>query len=275
MSNYRIFPIGEPDREIHTNPCHIGGYRINSYQKIHLIPTLEEVLSDADVGPFNKGNFVQYLASSHCLENYEFIVSMNQYMEQKEERERWWRYIMTTFLVDDALKEINLPCKVRVGLLRGEGELPSEYMVGRARLIVYDMLLESYNDFIRAVKLQPSTECFRRKSDSVAPSPSPVPGLPVPWTPELAGMAAARGPGTHNDVFSPLSSPHIAGYGDEKTPETMASDHCDARNNSNSSGGGSRGSSIGLLMDSFKNRDLVNWRKTAKKLRIRRSLNEI
>lgn len=263
MSNYRIFPICEPDINI-TNrnkeiPCQ---YILFGEEKIQNVPNLEDIMNDKSVGPFNKGNLVQYLSNSHCLENYEFVVFMNKFLAETRivEKKNTWQYILMTFLLEDALKEINLPCDIRNGLLECEEEYPREDLAMKAKMIIYDLLCDSYHEFVKLMKLQIHADCCKHKIQGCS---------------QEAGELESYRPKGHSfafELFSPLSSLHAVDFDDSDVNEIT---HTNSMGASRHNSTGSRGSSIGSLVDSLKNNDLVNWRKTVKKLKIRRFLNEI
>lgn len=261
MSKYRIFPIGEPDigtvSRTREPPCE---YLLLDDQRSNIVPSLADIIGDKSVGPFNRGNFIQYLSNSHCLENYEFIVFMSKFLEESREevKKNAWKYILMTFLLEDAVKEINLPCGVRNGLVECDGDYPAEDMALKAKMIIYDLLCDSYNDFVKVMKLQLHSDCQHKTA----------------LYDELANAALhhhdfrPKGHSFAFEQFSPLS-----------TGNTVELDNDDDINNDKNDmvprEAGSRGSSIGSLVDSLKNNDLVNWRKTVKKFRFRRFLNEI
>lgn len=267
MSNYRIFPICEPDITItHRNkeiPCE---YLILEEEKSQNVPSLEDIINDKSVGPFNKRNLVQYLSNSHCLENYEFVVFMNKFLAETRsvEKRNAWQYIVMTFVLEDALKEINLPCSVRNGLLECDGEYPSEDLALKAKMIIYDLLCDSYHEFVKLMKLQIQADCYKHKPHGCSREAGELENHSICFRPKGHSFAF--------ELFSPLSSSQAVEFDDTDVNEIT---HTNSMGTSRHNSTGSRGSSIGSLVDSLKNNDLVNWRKTVKKLKIRRFLNEI
>jgi len=152
--------------------------------KVHTIPSLDELLhQDFEDTFYNRANFVTYLSNIHCLENLEFILDLNEYLQKKTHED--WLAIYEKFLKTNAPSEINLPYKLRELLCGNHLEHavekvetkeiptvsticpgPSEETLVKVKRFVYDdILINLYNEFVKHMKGK-SGECvYRRRSD--------------------------------------------------------------------------------------------------------------
>lgn len=242
---------------------------------VRVIPLLDDVLAatapDPSHGPYNKVNFVQFLSSSHCLENLEFIVELDcfQRLLGPVDPLTHWRIIYRAFFLDDLLKEINLPHVIKCRF--SEDAMPLDADLACARNIIYELLLDSYNEFIKHTKATQDGANFRRRLEIIPPE------LP----PQSAGRKLHSKPPIPRSVQlldSPETLP-VEQFVDE-TP-LLTRNNSTATNllsptlaNSNLNAS-SRGSSIGSIVEGLKNNDHINWVKAVRKFKFRRFLNDM
>lgn len=163
-------------------------------------PSLDTLIANNLSTPFppafSRSRFVEYLSSCHALENFEFIVELVRFCIHFRTDLGAWRLIYMNFIAVDLSREVNIPCTVRERFQ--PHEIPHDDDLHSVKMAVYDILLDSYNDFIRVTKRQmgypysrssvsatvlPATAgaseniMHRRSSDIVAPE---VPLAPVP-----------------------------------------------------------------------------------------------
>lgn len=136
------------------------------------IPSLQDLL-DKDSShkpPYSRSNFIKYLTSLHCLENYEFIYEVNKFNHLKDPKDKMkkWDAIIKTFLLDDSSKEINLPHQLKKSLLV---KLPSSDSLKKSYKVIYELLLDSYNQFINTTRKQNMSSFTNHQSHSL---PIPV-----------------------------------------------------------------------------------------------------
>ncbi|KAG7191598.1 uncharacterized protein KQ657_002993 [Scheffersomyces spartinae] len=142
---------------------------------------------------FSRSRFVEYLSGCHALENFEFIVALVRFCIHSRSDIGVWRLIYNNFIAVDLTREVNIPCEVRNRF--EPHQIPHDDDLHLVKMAVYDILLDSYNDFVRVTKRQmgyPYTSTsisspppadtigspiHRRSSDYVAPD---VPLAPVP-----------------------------------------------------------------------------------------------
>lgn len=247
-------------------------------------PSLAEVLQGYSMGPFSRGCFYEYLVGRHCSENYEFVVNVDRYLECSlpEEEHRAWLYIQRSFLLDTSNKEINIPYDLKVLLAHQPDPMcVCREEVYRARDMIYELLEDSYREYIRSVRGRRSSSVVppaRRVSDAVPPdalwggSATGASRTLLPTPPAELGarpVANASACGSSYLLTSPISVLQAITSSDEDLEKLERQ-----RENSAGTMTSSRASSISSIMDSFKNSDLVSWKKAAKKLKIRRFLNE-
>ncbi|CCE85583.1 Piso0_005193 [Millerozyma farinosa CBS 7064] len=153
--------------------------------------------------------------------------------------------------------------------------------VYRARNMIYELLEDSYREYIRSVRGRRSSSVApsaRRVSDAVPPDAlwggsaaaanrtlSPTP--PAEFS--LRPVANAGACESSYSLTSRISVSQAITSSDEDLEKSARQ-----RENSASTMTSSRGSSISSIMDSFKNSDLVSWKKAAKKFKIRRFSND-
>lgn len=241
---------------------------------VRVIPLLDEVLSatapEPSHGPYNKVNFVQFLSSSHCLENLEFIVELDSFQRLlgAVDHQAHWRIIYRAFFLVDLLKEVNLPHAIRCRF--SDAEMPQNADLACARTIIYELLLDSYNEFIKHTKATQDGANYRRKLEIIPPELPPVASGRKPhYKPIPRSIQLVDSPETlpvdqfaddtplltrNNSTATNLLSPTLANL------------------NLNAS---SRGSSIGSIVEGLKNSDHINWVKAVRKFKFRRFLNDM
>lgn len=262
--------------------------RRRSLDRDAVAPSLDEILQGYSVGPFSRGCFYEYLVARHCSENYEFVVNVDRYLDCSlgEEEHSAWLYIQRSFLLETSNKEINIPYDLKVLLSQQLDPMcVCREEVYRARGMIYELLEDSYREYVRSVR--------GRRSSSVAPSARRVSEAIPPealWSGSASGATAgadrtllptppadlgarpvgnASACGSSYLLTSPISVLQAITSSDEDLEKLERQ-----RENSAGTMTSSRASSISSIMDSFKNSDLVSWKKAAKKLKIRRFLNE-
>lgn len=152
-------------------------------------PPLEDVLKGKCLDPFSLEQFATYLESFHCVENLEFILGIKKIIQHQQKREvgeegedeeaskydglpspiqRLWDTLYKDFLLETSHKEVNLPHSTRAELLKFKPEslqLPPKQLVLQSSKIVYELLTDSYSEFIKFI----SPHGNRRTSEAVPP----------------------------------------------------------------------------------------------------------
>lgn len=140
-------------------------------------PTLDEVLNNIAPPPYTLSAFMNYLSQNHCLETLEFILESKRYYESyrslvepaKEsivttncsasiDLSLLYQLLLTTYILPGAAREINLPAKVRDGLLQNKttSTPPSPEILDPAVRSIRDLMEDSiFVSFLNS----PST-CF-------------------------------------------------------------------------------------------------------------------
>lgn len=164
-----------------------------------LIPPLEEIVAPdppANCGPYSRANFVAYLAAAHCTENLEFVVEVDRFQADLRNSQKsgnthtspenspdvvpgsepsafdslfhQWQVLHKVFIAKDLIKEVNIPWTLRLSLHSTQLPLPSK--LAQARCIVYELLLDSYNEFIfHTRECTNDSTTIRRRLEAVAP----------------------------------------------------------------------------------------------------------
>ncbi|CUM67215.1 uncharacterized protein PRCAT00004908001 [Priceomyces carsonii] len=216
-----------------------------------VVPPLEDIVENTfQIGDYTRENFKQFLSSIHCIENLEFVTEVNQYLKADiSEYETLWERIYNTFLREDSEKEINITHTMRQTF--SIDKLPYMEDLQRAKLLINDILLDSYYEYVRSVKM---SQALRRQSEPIPPERSITPDCHLKL----------------HDIGTPSSSTSESTdvFDQEDTDMVSASK---GRTNST---GSSRGSSIGSIVDSLKHNDYIPWKRTVRKFRIRRFSND-
>lgn len=127
-------------------------------------PTLDEVLNNIAPPPCTLSAFMNYLSQNHCLETLEFILEAKRYcesyrssMESTSESiettngsanidlTHFYQFLLTTYIMPGAAREVNLPVKIRDGLLRNKttSTPPSPETLESAVRNIRDLIEES------------------------------------------------------------------------------------------------------------------------------------
>jgi hypothetical protein len=291
-------------------------------------PSLEEVISGECEAPYTLAQFASYLETFHCVENLEFILGMKKMVDLQTslllpvslETTLLWSTIYQDFLLDSSPKEVNLPHIVKLELLRfipHECQIPPTPLSLQSTKIVYEMLTDSYVDFIRH-----SSPGYRRISESSVPPNLNFKYIDLPKSPESLlvheddliftsvappGASDVTAAAPRATLYKSMPRPSFSHFHLEAAKEmedqskfavyslpsslpspkpattTNSAAHADAvvtpllltapsRNNSASSS--SRGNSIGSIVESLKVGEHISWRRTVKRLKFRRFLNQ-
>ncbi|ABN67863.2 predicted protein [Scheffersomyces stipitis CBS 6054] len=284
----------------------IFNYSINNNQSIHIIPSLDDLLDDSKSKDnyYTKQNFIEFLSNIHCVENLEFVMEVNELIRHlgSDLALVKWQSMYENFISINSISEINLPCMFRQQF--NYNDIPSHHLLAKCKRIIYDdILINLYNEFIKATKsrmdneLKNSNIVYRRKSEIISPESSAVIDYSSNSSPvSNATIKKARSPSYLDPAFYPdlfarncntdttymiLDESIINGDDeDDEDDEDMEGNsratfsHDSTRNNSSSSQtSNSRGSSIGSIMDSFKNVDYIKFAKV-KKFKFRRASND-
>lgn len=270
------------------------------FPKSYTIPSLDEIICPnthlSDCGPYNRGLFVQFLLTSHCMENLEFVVELDRLLKsyhsldspsgpasvaslENDRLVHQWSVIYKVFLQHDAIKEINVACETRQNV--HDNQLPSHRQLLQLRSLIYELLLDSYNEFVSYIREAHNDRTTRRRRLEIVP-------------PEFKLAPQER---AYPVVFENVPRSLAPALPDEKPPQLSAQwdraleqmeqgkDHrlsglelvLDLSRSRTALAGtiltriSSRGSSIGSIVDNLK--DYSGW-KTVKKLRFRRSSND-
>uniref|UniRef100_A0A0L0P5D7 Uncharacterized protein n=1 Tax=Candidozyma auris TaxID=498019 RepID=A0A0L0P5D7_CANAR len=282
------------------------------------IPPLDEIVAPSreptNCGPYSKANFVAYLAASHCTENLEFIVELDRFIaavgdlsranlsapvdspaQRIAEQDRLlhqWRVLYRIFIAKDSIKEVNIPWTLRSTFL--EDILPLLADLSHTRGVVYELLLDNYNEFILHTRETTNDSCtLRRRLEIVAPDQQPpvfnnsssfadhdVAPCP-PFTPSREKSCSAAG---LKDQWEKALLDFELGKTEEyectnPDPSSDSTSNYGSSRSRNGSDGtvssmrtSSRGSSIGSMVDNIKG--YSNLKKAVRKFKHRRSLAE-
>lgn len=263
------------------------------FTSTYTIPTLDEVINDVhlhDCGPFNRGSFILFLKSSHCMENLEFFVEVDRLLQSISTHEdtaffsdettrdnlevlQHWLLIHRAFLAKDSTKEVNLSYKVALMFL--PHILPSHSDLLLIRKLGYELLLDTYNDFISHTRELTNDKITRRRClDILAPELTSselnllIPRLSVAcinecsidlsdeWEKALKVYEESRDSGSLCSKCA--NTPNRARINDSSS---LLTPNCSTRC-----------SSIGSLVENIK--DYSGWNKTIKRFKMRRSSQE-
>lgn len=238
------------------------------------------------------------------MENLEFVVELDRFLQNAHdvtspqllsdsaimENDRLlhqWRVMHKVFLQDDAIKEINIPYLIRQDL---HGEiLPSEKQLCHIRGLIYELLLDSFNEFVNHTREMNNDRSTRRRRLEIVP---PEFKTSLPTSDKNCAVVFENVPRSLFPHASEHKPAELRAHWDkaleqfEQNKELVGvSVHVLSRTELNvdlprsrtalsgtiSTRASSRGSSIGSIVDNIK--DYSGW-KTMKKLRFRRSSND-
>lgn len=129
-SDSNVSPVGDSNAQRMRNNLRSKPY------KTAWPPTLDDVLNNKPPPPYNLRAFTKYLSQNHCLENLEFILEAKRYRQRYEslveapEESRvttyssrislsmLYQFLLTTYILPGAPREVNLSVNVRDALLR-------------------------------------------------------------------------------------------------------------------------------------------------------------
>lgn len=259
----------------------------------YTIPTLDEVINDKhlrDCGPYNRSSFLLFLKTAHCMENLEFFVEIDRLLQNLNvkddpaffsdistrnvhELRKHWLLLYRIFLAKDSAKEVNLPHKVALKFL--PHILPSLSDLSVIRKLGYELLMDTYDDFISHTRETTNDRTTRRRCLDIlaAEVRSPdlddlIPHLNVScinensldlgdeWEKALRVCEQSRETGS---VCSNCGSGPRPGRSSDSS--SLLIPLCSTRNYS-----------IGTFVDNLKGHSV--WNKTKKRLRLRRSSQE-
>lgn len=253
----------------------------------YTIPSLDEIIAPdahiADCGPYNRSSFVEFLAYSHCMENLEFVIELDKLLaNMRQQRDdavlmsdasirhallllHQWSVIYRIFLTHDAIKEVNVACASRSRLHPEVLPAPAELLPLRAG--VYELLLDSYNEFVAHTRETKKDGTVRRRRLELVPPDHHYPSL----VPHVASPSDATDIRQQWDRAL-LEFEHTKT--DRSSPTSLAEDAALPRSRNGSAGTistrpSSRGLSIGSIVDNLKD----SW-SMVRKLRRRRSSND-
>lgn len=240
-----------------------------------LAPTLSRTLETAS-GAFSRPAFIEFLSLSHCLENLDFILETDKFMDmsrqlhdsvffsdavtnQNSQLLLHWKAIFNTFLDRDAVQELNIPAS-SVSCLNAD-ILPSQADLTRLRKLVRELLQSNYNDFLYYVRENSQLQggVRRRFLESVAPDHLCRP----------VAQAATRLPLNTNQDLAVQWDEVLDIYESAKLESDSNITSRAGSAGTVSTRPSSRGLSFGSIFENLK--DYASWKKTVKILRPRRA----
>lgn len=272
----------------------------------YIIPTLDEILSGhsclQDCGPYNRCNFVQFLNATHCSENFDFTVQIDKFLlllnavhqehllddnliRANDHLQRRWSQFHSVFIAQNSEMEVNIPYTLRVDL--HASVLPSRGQLLQVRRVIYELLLDSFNEFISHTReLNHDSSVRRRRLEAVPPeSPAFVHFEPMAHSSRLCRSSVADCV-HHKELrqhwekaLEEVESKSRGSNSSSGNTSDSSATPAGSRNGSAStlpskpsSRSSSRGSSITFIVDNIK--DYSGWNKTKKIIQRRRSSQE-
>lgn len=254
----------------------------------YTIPTLDEVIKDdhlRDCGPYNRRSFILFLRTSHCMENLEFFVEVDRLLQSVASKEdpaffsdelirdmqelrEQWLLIYRVFLGKDSAKEVNLPHKVALKFL--PHVLPTTTDLVMIRKLGYELLLDTYNDFISHTRETTNDKTTRRRCLDLMAAEVTSPDL-AQTIPRLT-VACIHECSDLSDEWEKALRVYEESRSSSSICSNCANGPTRARQSDSSSllavNCSTRCSTLGSLVDNIK--DYSGWNKTKKKLRLRR-----
>ncbi|GMM29185.1 hypothetical protein DAMA08_019010 [Martiniozyma asiatica (nom. inval.)] len=139
------------------------------------IPRLHDILDDkvAPQSPYSKLNFVQYLVTKHCIENYEFyseiIAIINNYdFYKRHHTTADWFSIYTEYIEGEV---VNLPDSLLNNITKNE--LPDLESLKQMEKTVSGYLYMTYCEFVAGIKKEQEIAIENYSSSSVKSLGSP------------------------------------------------------------------------------------------------------
>lgn len=277
-----------------------------NFRLTYTLPTLDEIISHSscllDCGPYNKCNFLLFLNNFHCAENFEFVVEIDtlisktsaadnealmddDYITEQDLLLRKWNLLHSTFICPSSEKEVNIPHSLREEF--HASILPFTDQLVRVRQFVYELLLDSFHEFIQFTREQNQDTNVRRRTLEAVPPEAPRivhfepcqnlgttrrqlgsecdyhKGLRDEWEKALEESESKL----HGSLSSSRTGSETSPVGELSRKNSAA--HYSSRSSSRAS---SRGSSIGFIVENIK--DYTGWNKTRKIIQRRRSSQE-
>lgn len=125
-------------------------------------PTLADVLSNSAPPPWTLSAFTAYLSQNHCLENLEFTMDAERYIQRYDEMiahmsgipieceecdilRSLWHRLLHAYIIPDGAREINIPSNIRQMLLslRYDTSPPEPHVLRTTMKIIFDLMEES------------------------------------------------------------------------------------------------------------------------------------
>lgn len=270
------------------------------------LPTLDEIMDFeaglVDSGPFSRCNFLWFLQDFHCAENFEFVVEIDalissstaadnetmigdDHIREQDLLLRQWTFLHSTFICPSSEKQVNIPHSLREEF--HANVLPATSQLNKVRHFVYDLLLDSFHEFITFTREHHQELNVRRRRLEAIPPEAPRTVHFGPYL-NLSSMrqqlvaeceyhkelrdeweraleeTQARLHGSVSSSRTGSETSPMAAYSRNSSATPLPS-----RASSRSS---SRGSSIGFLVENIK--DYSGWNKTRKIIQRRRSSQE-
>ncbi|RKP32585.1 hypothetical protein METBISCDRAFT_21274 [Metschnikowia bicuspidata] len=262
------------------------------YTPCYMIPTLDEIIKDdclRDCGPYNRSSFVQFLQTSHCMENLEFFIEVDRLLHcmllndnrngpaenlprSTTDVAAKWLLLYQTFLAKDSTKEVNLSHNVALKFC--PDQLPSQANFVAIRKMAYELLMDTYDDFVSHIRDTTNDRTTRRRClDLLAGETSwpdlsqLVPRLAVVHTRDCSDLAlkweeALQGYEEAHNNNSMWSNCGNTTFGNRRGSPALLVPTCGARCSY----------TLCTIVHSIKG--YAGWNKTKKRLRIRRPSHE-
>ncbi|KAK6464390.1 hypothetical protein DFJ63DRAFT_333959 [Scheffersomyces coipomensis] len=306
--NYSLENTSTSSDQIKSFHPHHKHTHSHSHTRVIIIPTLDDLISgdrneDENNGDdyYSEGEFIKYLESIHCIENYQFIIDINKLIEQYHEMKLLeWQVFFNQFLNMNSIQEINIGCNLKSKF--NYFEIPTLHLLVHIKKIIMDeILINLFNEFIKFknyhIKLinknggdeHDQLIIYRRKSELVSPIDK-TSHIPYPDEPILGQLDEEESLSNQidNKLFiskSTIKQIELNDIDDNSSSNSSNDSSLDndsylisSRNNSsasttttvsNSGVPGSRGSSIGSIIDSIE-----KFKKVKKQFKFRRFSNE-
>lgn len=171
----------------------------------HNPPSLDEILSDLSLPPWNLDAFMTYLSQHHCIETLEFLLDTENYtlfydqlitaMPMSRNREdrvnSSWRRLIRLYIAPCGPRQVNISGRERNYLLNilGGSRPPHPSELDESRRVIYnlvnDSLLIPFFESVRPIQLQTSPVEYSRPSHT-------LPHISVGCSTELPPSTSSR-----------------------------------------------------------------------------------